>query len=283
MRSQNPPVAAHLQPHSYCCKYSIRFSSGGRRIFHPIGGSWDGWTRERAEAERGYVMAQVTRGEYLRPRREPTDRIDEALIEDFVTEKLLERRGIDDAREAGHPLYGTYERDGKTYRAAPARALERLDQQGCPGSAVCPEGGGPQAPHRSQPRRRPRPARTRRRPEPLLPRGGPARHAAGGSGPARTGVAEAHKGAGGGDPSLARARARPRARIRRKRQPDRQDPTRRALARRCRPSSQRRSKARRCAPLGVLLLAAIFLVVNIIPSTVPAAIALVPEHAKPGR
>jgi integrase len=151
--------------------YAIRFSSGGRRRYHLIGGAWEGWTRERAEKERHYVMAQVARGEYLSARRESgppsalpaddeafqitaslylarkaarlpggeagktykalewalriavghfghhaTGAIDEAMIEDFVTQKLLERRAIDDAREDGHPLLETYERDGKTYQ-----------------------------------------------------------------------------------------------------------------------------------------------------------------------
>ena len=150
--------------------YAIRFSVGGRRRYHLIGGAWDGWTRERAEKERDYVMAQVARGEYVTRRRElpvvaepageesfqvtaslylarkaarlpggeggktykalewalriavghfghcAIDAIDEAMIEDFVTQKLLERRAIDDAREAGHPLVETYELDGKTYR-----------------------------------------------------------------------------------------------------------------------------------------------------------------------
>jgi len=150
--------------------YAIRFSCGGRRVFHRIGGSWEGWTRERAEAEREYVMAQVARGEYVAPKHEnppaaavadnetfqisaslylakraarlpdgeagktyralewalqiavghfgqyATSQIDEAMVEEFVTQKLLERRAIDEACATGHPLLETYERDGKPYQ-----------------------------------------------------------------------------------------------------------------------------------------------------------------------
>ena len=47
--------------------YGLRFSWRGQRIFHQIGGSWEGWTEERVEAERAYVAAQVERGEYVPP------------------------------------------------------------------------------------------------------------------------------------------------------------------------------------------------------------------------
>jgi integrase len=150
--------------------YAVRFSYRGRRVFHRIGGEWEGWTRERAEEERQYVMQQVERGEYVPPEREETpalplaaeepfqitaslylsrkaarlsggeqgntykalewalrvavdhfgkvatNQIHEASIEDFVTQKLLERRAIDDAIAAGHPLTESYEANGETYK-----------------------------------------------------------------------------------------------------------------------------------------------------------------------
>jgi hypothetical protein len=45
--------------------YGLRFSYRGQKIYHHIGGSWEGWTEERVEAERVHVMGQVERGEYV--------------------------------------------------------------------------------------------------------------------------------------------------------------------------------------------------------------------------
>lgn len=44
--------------------YSLRWREGGRNCFHHIGGSWEGWTEQRVEQEREYVMGKVNRGEY---------------------------------------------------------------------------------------------------------------------------------------------------------------------------------------------------------------------------
>jgi hypothetical protein len=47
--------------------YGLRFSYRGEKVYHHIGGSWEGWTEERVENERVYVMGQVARGEYVPP------------------------------------------------------------------------------------------------------------------------------------------------------------------------------------------------------------------------
>ena len=39
--------------------YAIRFSLGGRRRYHLIGGAWDGWTRERAKKGRLYLLGHI--------------------------------------------------------------------------------------------------------------------------------------------------------------------------------------------------------------------------------
>jgi integrase len=138
--------------------YGLRFSYRGQRVYHHLGGSWEGWTEERAAAELTYVMAQVARGEYVPQRRqdpppardEPLpafqefaslylarkkervaektyadlrwrlvagmdhfgryrlDEITEAVIDDFVTSKLRERRAIEEAAAAGAPLTEEY-------------------------------------------------------------------------------------------------------------------------------------------------------------------------------
>lgn len=51
--------------------YGVRFKLHGKRIYHRIGGSWEGWTEERVEQERVYLAAQVARGEYVPARRAP--------------------------------------------------------------------------------------------------------------------------------------------------------------------------------------------------------------------
>ena len=48
--------------------YGLRIRWRGRALYHHLGGSWEGWTEERVEAERAYIMAQVERGEYVPPR-----------------------------------------------------------------------------------------------------------------------------------------------------------------------------------------------------------------------
>jgi len=45
--------------------YALRLSWRGRELYHHLGGSWEGWTEERVERERAYILAQVERGEYV--------------------------------------------------------------------------------------------------------------------------------------------------------------------------------------------------------------------------
>lgn len=52
--------------------FGLRFTYRGEKLYHHIGGSWEGWSDQRVEDERRYVMAQVDRGEYLPQRRSPT-------------------------------------------------------------------------------------------------------------------------------------------------------------------------------------------------------------------
>lgn len=54
-------------PTSLGTSYGLRFSYRGEKVYHHIGGSWEGWTEERVEDERVYVMGQVARGEYVPP------------------------------------------------------------------------------------------------------------------------------------------------------------------------------------------------------------------------
>jgi integrase len=47
--------------------YALRFRACGQRQYVTLGGSWEGWTRERAEAELSYVLEAVRRGEWRPP------------------------------------------------------------------------------------------------------------------------------------------------------------------------------------------------------------------------
>jgi len=50
--------------------YGLRFTYRGQELYHHIGGAWEGWTEERVEQERGFIMRQVERGEYVPQRRQ---------------------------------------------------------------------------------------------------------------------------------------------------------------------------------------------------------------------
>jgi hypothetical protein len=52
--------------------YGLRFLYKGERIYHHIGGEWEGWTEDRVEAERAFIMQLVGRGEYIPQRRQPS-------------------------------------------------------------------------------------------------------------------------------------------------------------------------------------------------------------------
>jgi integrase len=74
--------------------YSLRVSYRGKEVYHYIGGSWEGWTEERVEAERQYVLAQVRRGEYVPQRRETAPSDQEAGVPTFqvLASALLDRQ-----------------------------------------------------------------------------------------------------------------------------------------------------------------------------------------------
>lgn len=68
--------------------YALKFSWRGRRITHPIGGSWEGWTEERVEAELAYIAAQVERGEYVPPTApapQPAPPVDQQTFQVFAS------------------------------------------------------------------------------------------------------------------------------------------------------------------------------------------------------
>jgi integrase len=144
--------------------YALRLRYRGRRIYHHLGGAWEGWTEERVETERAYIAAQMARGEYVapgppapRPSASPApaeggprrsfqefasivlarkqgrvadktyadlkwrlvtamdhfghyrlDAITEAVVDDFVSSKLRERKAIEEAAAAGTPLTEEY-------------------------------------------------------------------------------------------------------------------------------------------------------------------------------
>ena len=155
------------KPTAHGISYGLRLWYRGKRIYHHLGGEWEGWTEERAKAEHEFVMQLVARGEYVPQRREPSsageeedptfqvfaslvldrkrrrvgdkrledlewrlrtamdhfgkyrlDKINLALVDDFVDRKLRERERIDQAAEAGQPLTEEYTdpRTGRIHR-----------------------------------------------------------------------------------------------------------------------------------------------------------------------
>ena len=51
--------------------YTVQFSYRGEEHYVYLGGSWEGWTEQRAVEEQGYLMAKVNRGEWRPAPREP--------------------------------------------------------------------------------------------------------------------------------------------------------------------------------------------------------------------
>jgi hypothetical protein len=50
--------------------YTVQFSYRGEEHYVHLGGSWEGWTEQRAVEEQGYLMAKVDRGEWTPAPRE---------------------------------------------------------------------------------------------------------------------------------------------------------------------------------------------------------------------
>lgn len=51
--------------------YALRFRWNGKRVYETLGSEAEGWTRARAETELRYRLADVERGMYRPPDREP--------------------------------------------------------------------------------------------------------------------------------------------------------------------------------------------------------------------
>ena len=47
--------------------FALRVTFQGERVFVPLGGSWEGWTEERVQAEREHIARMIARGEWTPP------------------------------------------------------------------------------------------------------------------------------------------------------------------------------------------------------------------------
>src|SRR5690349_18193657 len=66
--------------------FALRFRAYGQRQYMTLGGSWEGWTRERADEELLDVLAKVRLGLWERPApRGTVDRI-EPTFHEFASE-----------------------------------------------------------------------------------------------------------------------------------------------------------------------------------------------------
>src|SRR4051812_48390319 len=50
--------------------FALRVTFQGERVFVPLGGSWEGWTEERVQAEREHIARMIARGEWTPPDRD---------------------------------------------------------------------------------------------------------------------------------------------------------------------------------------------------------------------
>jgi hypothetical protein len=71
------------KPTALGMSYGLQFMFRGERLYHHIGGEWEGWTEERVEAERKFIMQLVARGEYVPQRKEPAPRAQETKVPTF--------------------------------------------------------------------------------------------------------------------------------------------------------------------------------------------------------
>jgi integrase len=72
--------------------YGLRFRAGGRRRFVHLGYMQAGWTRERAEEELAYTLAQVRRGEW-EPYAEPAAERVMPTFREFASDWIADREG----------------------------------------------------------------------------------------------------------------------------------------------------------------------------------------------
>ena len=76
--------------------WALRVPLDGRRHYVTLGTAEEGWNRERVEAERDYILAQIERGEWRPPEREPAPVEEPKEVPSFHTfasEWLESRRG----------------------------------------------------------------------------------------------------------------------------------------------------------------------------------------------
>jgi hypothetical protein len=93
--------------------HGLRFKYRGEEHYHHLGGSWEGWTDERADEDRRYVMAQVERGEYVPQRRDaappigvgdvPTFQVLASLVLDRVRRRVASRGAMTSNGDCGPP------------------------------------------------------------------------------------------------------------------------------------------------------------------------------------
>ncbi len=72
--------------------FALRFRAYGRRHFVTLGGAEEGWTRQRAEAELRYVLADVERGVWAPELARPAEAPNTPTFHEFASEWLESRR-----------------------------------------------------------------------------------------------------------------------------------------------------------------------------------------------
>ena len=73
--------------------YALRFRADGKRQYVALGSAAQGWTRQKAEEELAYVLAQVKRGEWRRAQpAPPVDSKEEPSFHEFASEWFERKR-----------------------------------------------------------------------------------------------------------------------------------------------------------------------------------------------
>src|SRR5215217_4968327 len=72
--------------------FALRFRAYGRRHFVTLGGAAEGWTRQKAEAELRFVLADVARGLWTPGTSSTAEAPPSPTFHEFASEWLASRR-----------------------------------------------------------------------------------------------------------------------------------------------------------------------------------------------
>ena len=119
------------KPTSRGTSFALRVTFQGERVFVPLGGSWEGWTEDRVQAEREHIARMIARGEWTPPDNEPAAAApgEPPSFQVFASEWLERKRRRVGAQDPQRPAVATEHGHGPL-RPAPRRPDRRGRDRG---------------------------------------------------------------------------------------------------------------------------------------------------------